>query len=126
MPLLMNVCRPQACVEPGVPDGDGIAVARYYGFPRIYSCDIDPAAIDKAKSRFPQNNVLLRLGDSRQFISEMAASLEGPSLFWLDAHFPDHAAREVGEFPLPDALQTLSRRQAIAKDVVVCDDMRCI
>lgn len=126
MPLLMTACRPNAFVETGILDGDGIAVARYYGFSRIYSCDIDPAAIDKAKARFLENSVLLNLGDSRQFISDMAASLEGPNLFWLDAHFPDHSAGDVGEFPLPEELRSLSRRRAIAKDIIVCDDMRCI
>jgi len=126
MPLILEKCRPQAFVETGILDGDGIAVALHYGFPRIYSCDIDPLSIDKAKQRFPQNNVMLTLGDSRDFIRQMAGSLAEPSVFWLDAHFPDHAAGDVGEFPLPDELASLSRRKNVGQDVIICDDMRCI
>ena len=126
MPLLMATCRLQAFVETGILDGDGIAVALHYGFPRIHSCDIDPASIERARRRFSQNNVFLSLGDSREFIQEMAASVQGPAVFWLDAHFPDHAAGEVGEFPLPDELKTLHGRAGIEKDVIICDDMRCI
>ena len=126
MPLLIEQCHPQAFVETGILDGDGIAVALHYGFPRIYSCDIDPASIEKARRRFPQNNVILRLGDSRQFIRDLAAAILEPAVFWLDAHFPDHAAGEVGEFPLPDELETLRRRSGIEKDIIICDDMRCI
>lgn len=126
MPLLIEKCRPMAFVETGILDGDGIAVALHYGFDRVYSCDIDPGSLEKAKRRFPQNNVLLTLGDSRDFIRQMSAAISEPAVFWLDAHFPDHAAGDVGEFPLPEELQTLSRRPQVGKDVIICDDMRCI
>ena len=126
VPLLMEACDPAAFVETGILDGDGIAVALHYRFPRIYSCDIDPDAVEKARQRFPQNNVLLSVSDSREFIRQIAQSLDEPAVFWLDAHFPDHAAGEVGEFPLPDELGVLSRRKNIGRDVIICDDMRCI
>ncbi len=126
VPQLIQSCGLRAFVETGILDGDGIAVALHYGFNRVYSCDIAPECIEKAKRRFPETNVYLSLGDSREFIRQMAGQVEGPALFWLDAHFPDHAAGDVGEYPLPDELATLRARQGIDRDVIVCDDMRVI
>jgi hypothetical protein len=126
VPLLKRACGLRAFVETGILDGDGIAVAQHYGFESIYSCDIDDAAVEKARRRFPGNHVILARSDSRQFIRDMADRLREPTFLWLDAHFPDHAAGEVGEFPLPDELATLARRAGVARDVIVCDDMRVI
>ncbi|MBI5762502.1 MAG: hypothetical protein HZA51_03135 [Planctomycetes bacterium] len=126
MPQLIQRCGLRAFVETGILDGDGIAVALHYGFSRVFSCDIARECIEKAQRRFTNTNVCLSLGDSREFIRQMAAQVEGPALFWLDAHFPDHAAGDVGEFPLPDELATLRARKGVERDVIICDDMRCI
>jgi hypothetical protein len=126
VPLIKRHCRLQAFVETGILDGDGVVVARHFGFEQIYSCDIDPGAIRRARARVPDAGVELALEDSREFLRRLKTAITVPTLFWLDAHFSDEPPADAADFPLLAELRLLADRPGIDRDVLICDDMRVI
>ena len=120
-------------VETGCFQGDGIAVALEVGFERVFSCDISPEFVQRCRSRFQGNDSITVLQlSSLAFLKQVLSALSGPTLFWLDAHFPhvfglDELERSVGRFPLPEELATIAALKAdVVSDVVVADDLRVI
>lgn len=120
-------------VETGCFQGDGIAAALEVGFESVLSCDISLEFVERCRSRFGGNgSVTVHQLDSLTFLDRVLPTISGPTLFWLDAHFPhvfglEERERSVGRFPLPEELARISALKAdVSKDVVVADDLRVI
>jgi len=66
--------------------------------------------------------VRLHLGDSATILPQIAASLDRPTLFWLDAHYSGGATGGAEGHPLMDELHASLRAEA--GHVVLIDDLR--
>jgi len=115
-------------VETGTKAGYGLEAAARLGFARCLSCEIDPALAAAAAARFPDADV--RCSDSLSFLEAALPSLEGPTLFWLDAHRrfrdigPDDDMRTAWPVLHEVDLIRRFRNSAVAGDVLLCDDLR--
>jgi hypothetical protein len=114
-------------VETGCWKGDGIAYAYQTGYKNIHSCDIGLNFVEESLQRFPEANIMH--SESMQYLKNLLPTLEGRTLFWLDAHFPemygtDNDAEEL-KIPLIPEIELIKQlKKDYAKDVILCDDMR--
>lgn len=79
-----------------------------------YGCDILETRVAEARLRHPSATIVHQ--HSTAFLREVVPALQGPVLFWLDAHEPD--------WPLYEELLIL--RDAPAGSVILCDDAHFI
>jgi 16S rRNA A1518/A1519 N6-dimethyltransferase RsmA/KsgA/DIM1 with predicted DNA glycosylase/AP lyase activity len=86
-------------VETGTYLGDTTAGCLAH-FQRIYTIELDPALAENARGRFKdQPTVTVVEGDSAAQLEKLLPSLNGGTVFWLDAHScGEHTAK--GELPL--------------------------
>lgn len=57
-------------------------------FPRVHTVEASPELFERAKPALsPHANVTQHLGRSADVLREVVPTLEGPWLFWLDAHW---------------------------------------
>jgi hypothetical protein len=111
-------------VETGTGDGEGLLYAEELGFDERSSCDVN---VEKAVEARKYGWVYC--SESVEFLKhEIEMWNEGitPTLFWLDAHFPERFGATGEKWPLPQELRILAGKKGIEKDVIVCDDMHCI
>lgn len=120
-------------VETGCYRGDGIAAALEVGFERAFSCDISHEFVRQCRDRFQgDDSVTIFELESLAFLRQVLPSLSGPTLFWLDAHFPhvyglDQFESSIGKFPLPAEIALIATlKPDVGWDVVVADDLRVI
>lgn len=114
-------------VETGCEDGEGLKIAKEYGFAenRLFSCDIRKEATLNVSRLFPKATIIL--DDSVNFIRRICSSFDTPTLFWLDAHFPSLYNSEKGtRWPLFQELEAIKNKSNMEKDVIICDDMRVL
>jgi len=124
----------KALVETGTAQGDGVAAALAAGFSTIHSVEIIPAVAERARQRFAgRAGVTIWEGDSATELPKILEALpEGPTLFWLDAHFPgahtgaDYAAEPDLErrLPLEREVALIAAARPAARDLVLIDDAR--
>jgi len=123
LPDLISKHGLEVFVETGYGNGDGIAYASKLGFSSLYSCDLKPPlrAIDNAEGAY------LYFGyESAEFLRLVVPSLKSPTLFWLDAHFPEKFGAKGNSWPLPDELKAIAQKKWLDRDVIICDDIHCI
>jgi hypothetical protein len=73
--------------ETGTHLGNGVEHALQLGFDTIVSAEINEDFYKHSCKRFKSNsNVHLFHGDSVDLFDQMADKINGPTLFWLDAH----------------------------------------
>ena len=115
-------------VETGCELGNGLFHARQLGFPeqRIYSCDLRKEVVYICHDIFP--NMHLSVTDSVTFLERVLPTLVGPTLFWLDAHFPEHygmlGEADAKRMPMFKEIETIKRlKKDYNKDVIICDDL---
>ena len=115
-------------IETGCEVGEGLRLAKEYGFINLFSCDIRKEATDLVALEFPEATLIT--DDSLAYLKQILPTLVGPSLFWLDAHFPAlYHTEEASEtrWPLLQELELIKAlKQDISKDVIICDDTRVI
>jgi hypothetical protein len=94
-------------------------------FDRIVSIELDPAWHARAIARFGHRpHITLLQGDSGVRLAEVLATLSGPALFWLDAHYSGPiTARGALDSPIIAELAAI-RAHPAAGHVVLIDDMR--
>jgi hypothetical protein len=74
-------------VETGTFLGDMLAATRN-SFDSLTSIELSEELHNRAKQRFVgDDKIILLQGDSKDRIAEVAAALDRPALFWLDAHY---------------------------------------
>ncbi len=114
-------------VETGCFAGDGLLVAKEIGFGRLYSCDVKEDHVTEVRKRIPSADV--RLSKSVDFLRNVILELKGPTLFWLDAHYPKHYGMhdlDGPKNPLKEELVALAAKSGIEGDVILADDIRVI
>lgn len=121
-------------IETGTGLGESITQILNYGFETINSCEIITETYQKNVQSFKNKPVNLYLGDSEKCLKEMFDVSNGPSLIFLDAHFPgqgytthdylsrSHSLEQI--IPLENELRILSDWKHIVNSVVVIDDLR--
>lgn len=119
-------------VETGCYRGNGIKWALDAGFESVYSCDVIPKYVKVCRQRFVGRPVMLQCSESVTFLRDLIPQLQGPTLFWLDAHFPSYYHRILQqaehpwerEYPLYDeCLLIMTLKPDHAGDLIVCDDV---
>jgi hypothetical protein len=117
-------------VETGCQEGEGMTFANQCGFDEhfLFSCDIRQEAVDATHQLLPGSFIMN--SDSLTFLETILPQIPGPTLFWLDAHFPAfYAVKETSEtrWPLFAELELIKTlKPNIEKDVIICDDMRML
>jgi hypothetical protein len=111
-------------VETGTFHGDMVR-AVLGDFRAVYSIELDRALFEKASRRFAREPaVRLRSGDSAAVLPQVVREVEGPCLFWLDAHYSgEGTARAVVDTPIERELRCLLAQPA-ARHVILVDDAR--
>ena len=100
----------------------------------IHTIEVVEEIFDQNKIKYSYlKNVNWHLGESAQVLSEVVPTLEGNTLFWMDAHFPgaDVGLSSYGDeedidkrLPLKKELETIVAKRDISNDVIVIDDLR--
>ena len=100
----------------------------------IHTIEVVEEIFDQNKIKYSYlKNVNWHLGESAQVLSEVVPTLEGNTLFWMDAHFPgaDVCLCSYGDeedidkrLPLKKELETIVAKRDISNDVIVIDDLR--
>lgn len=110
-------------VETGCGNGNGLRYAAELGLEQRVSCDLREEAAMACKDLG-----MIHICDSLKFLRSVAHWNEAPTLWWLDAHFPEHYGHDAPDlkWPLFDELKILAGKKGIERDVVVCDDMHVI
>jgi hypothetical protein len=100
-------------VETGTYEGDTALWASSV-FPRVITIERSAAQHERAVRRLAAaSNVVCMLGDSRTQLAEIAAGLDGPAVFWLDAHWSGGETYGSGdECPLLGELAALAAARA--------------
>jgi hypothetical protein len=121
-------------VETGTGDGAAVAQALTSGFLVVHSVEIMDELVEAARRKFKDTCAKIWRGDSRTVLPYVLRELpEGPTLFWLDAHFPgadygmgDYAdEQEVAKrLPLADEIALIHKHRPAARDVLLIDDAR--
>jgi hypothetical protein len=111
-------------VETGTSKGHMINAQRD-NFDRLVSIELDPGLHEAAARRFSSaEHISILLGNSADLLQHAAARLEGPALYWLDAHYSGEtpAGRDT-ELPLIRELSVIAAR-GNGNDVILIDDAR--
>lgn len=112
-------------VETGTYLGFMVSAIKRY-FRQIYSIELDEDLYRRAKSKFVRfRHIHFLRGDSAQVLPGVLDRIQGPCLFWLDAHYSGGiTARGDLETPIVQEMrQVLSHPQA-AQHVILIDDAR--
>lgn len=116
--------RLRTLVETGLYQGHGSGMEMLDLLDRYIVVDNDVENCEAAREICPEAQV--SCGDSAALLPGILRGLEGPALFWLDAHswvgpeFGDHPP----DSPLLDELAAISRWEHAARSVVLVDDLR--
>ncbi len=118
-----------------VETGIGICDSMSKVFPlvdNVYGIELDPDLCVKAKESFPKLNVFEGYSEDQMFNVLMNLTHE-PTLFWLDAHFPNadfngapYDAESVASrrIPLETEVAIMTENRSLIRDVVIMDDLR--
>jgi hypothetical protein len=111
-------------VETGTYLGDMVWAMRDQ-FDEIHSIELDPELYRRAQTRFlKRSHVHVHLGDSAVVLSDIAATLRKPALFWLDGHYSGGiTAKGPTETPIEGELTSLLAASA-PDHVILIDDAR--
>ena len=100
----------------------------------IHTIEVVPEIYEQNNIRFSYlKKVNWHLGESARVLSEVVPTLEGNTLFWMDAHFPgaDVGLSSYGDekdidkrLPLRKELETILENRDVSNDVIVIDDLR--
>jgi predicted SAM-dependent methyltransferase len=111
-------------VETGTYLGDTAAMAAEF-ISEVYTIELAPELARKATARFAaQPQVHVHAGDSAKLLPKILATLNGPSLLWLDGHYSEgETARGDSNTPILTELRAV--QQSGRKDaVILIDDLR--
>lgn len=118
-------------IETGCYEGDGIQTALSLGIRQAYSCDIGLSSIETCRQRFKNQAVYLWHDLSSNALPEMCESVDGRTLFWLDAHMPSMYGLggydDDHKYPIINELQVIKDHKfKFVEDVIIIDDTRVI
>jgi len=123
-------------IETGTWDGTGGArYASTFNFENMYSCEIDVVKYNEAIKNLSDVKIQLFNESSKEFLNHLLP-LEGNTLFWLDAHYPEIETVVGNEeyqdkydydtrLPLESELRLIMDKQDVSNSVFIIDDLRC-
>lgn len=93
-------------------------------FRYIYSIELSKKIFNLVKNRFSSyNNIKILNGDSADILSEIIPNIDGPTLFWLDAHYSSGAtAKGIKYTPIFEELSIIFN--AKYKHIILIDAMK--
>ena len=114
----------QNLVETGTFQGDMVEAQRE-NFRTIITIELGDQLHEAAVRRFAAfKQITVLHGDSGKMLPEAISRIEGPALFWLDAHYSKGVtARGDEETPILKELTLIAGRRQ-ARDVILIDDAR--
>jgi hypothetical protein len=116
--------RPEVFVETGTLFGD-MTYAQRNNFRRLYSIELDDYLFERATRRFRAfPHIRILQGDSGKKITEVLQELDGPCLFWLDAHYSGGITAHGEEMTPVFAEIRHILTHPVKKHVIVIDDAR--
>lgn len=125
--------------ETGLYKGEGLEYAASFPeFTSLVSIDIEQKWYELGIEKFNCDpRITILLGDSIFMIEEMLDTLDGPTLWWLDAHLPEshigggdptfEGNKIYGgltTFPLESELRDIGQLRDFSSDVFIIDDLR--
>lgn len=116
-------------VETGTFLGDMLAAMRE-SFDSLTSIELSDELYARATKRFAGDpKITLLHGDSKELLEEIAASIDQPALFWLDAHYSgawheDFEETAGGDRPSPIFAELEAVFSSPHEHVVFIDDAR--
>lgn len=127
----------QYLVETGAGDGASIAHVLTIPFIRIFSVECHPEIFSKVSQRFKDEiRVKIFQMDSVDFLKTVFSFIEdGPTCFWLDAHFPGADFGYAGyldepnlkrRLPLESELKLIAQHRKNHADIIIADDWNSI
>ncbi|MGH7954183.1 MAG: hypothetical protein ACREFE_20000 [Limisphaerales bacterium] len=111
-------------VETGTFEG-GMVESQRENFNTIATIELGDKLYESAKQRFAAyDHIHVLHGDSGTMLAEAITLVEGPTLFWLDAHYSRGVtAHGDAETPILKELSIIAARKQ-ADDVILIDDAR--
>lgn len=109
-------------VEGGAGYGHTSAVACCH-FQTVWAIEMVPEVFNAQNAALVNDPKAKRLlGSTLDHLPSLAASIEGPTLWYLDSHWPGMGLKLGQECPLLDELAILANRQNISRDVCMIDN----
>lgn len=92
--------------------------------PQVFTIELDPGVYVRARKILSRHrNVEVVFGQSQYVLNSVLPRLEGPTLWWLDAHWSGCGTAKLAcECPLLQELRLIGRHRNC--DVVLIDDAR--
>jgi hypothetical protein len=119
-------------IETGTYLGDSLAHAAKADFKKLYSIEIAPNLVAKARERFKDDpRIEIIEGSSSEVLEPLLDRTNENIVLWLDAHFSSCYADYGGDqnrdsrVPLEKEILALKRRLNKYADVILIDDLRC-
>lgn len=102
--------------------------------PSIHTIECIKALSEESQEKYKNRDINFHIGNSKDVLGEIIPTLEGNTLFWLDAHFPgaDYDERisygaykdDTIRIPLETELNVICSLRDVSNDVLVMDDLR--
>jgi hypothetical protein len=114
-------------VETGTGYGD-TSLAATHLFQKVWTVEIVPGVFNQQRTELQQaaqqGKVIRENGNTVDVLRRWMPDLDaaGPSLFYLDAHWPGMGDKIGTECPLLEELEVICRREAFRRDVVMIDN----
>lgn len=123
--LAAHAARFDNFVETGTYLGETTAaMAEVYR--KVYTVEIHQELYRKAAERFSgRNNIQAFHGNSAKVLPGIVAQLDGPAVFWLDAHYSGPRTGKAGarETPIEEELSTIFEGES-QEHLILIDDAR--
>jgi len=116
----------QRIVETGTWLGDTSAYLAARGF-TVDTIELSPEIAERARNRFADfARVEVWQGDSGDVLPQVLATVNQPTLFWLDGHYSGGiTAHGVQDTPITRELAAISAHELAEQHVILIDDIRC-
>lgn len=93
--------------------------------PRVWTIELSEVLAREAKERHRDaQGITFLVGDSAKLMAQAVDALDGPTLFWLDAHYlaGDDSAGFEAQCPLIEEIDVIDRSPAAARSALLIDD----
>jgi len=110
-------------VETGTLYGETIFEMEKY-FQNLYTIEVKQDLYESVKNRSKSSKISFFWGDSTEKLAEIVPSIQGPSIFFLDAHWScGPTGKGVKDVPLLEELDIIYK-QHNEEAIIIIDDVR--
>ena len=126
---LFSKTKDVSLVETGTQHGKGLREFIACGFKNIHSIEAYKQYFDNCSRVFERDIkaglITLHFGPSETELAKVIASIPGPIVYWLDAHFQGTEI-DAKHCPLDDEVKAILGRGIKADDIILIDDIRLV